>query len=482
VPETSNIARQTDDRGDAELVAAARGGDDRAYEALYARYRRRIAAYVHGMVGDWGRAEDVTQEVFISALRRMRETDRPIAFKPWVFEIAKNASIDHFRRTRRTDEVSYESADDLRPVEQARLAGTEPTPDAAAEVGQQLEHLRGAFGGLSDSHHRILVLREFEGLSYREIGRRMNLSRPGVESTLFRARRRLSEEYDDLSTGARCLRVRALFGEVAIGQAGVRERRRVERHLAWCRTCRVEARHAGFVTSRLVREGAVSRLGAFLPLPLLLRRGGGSGAALARSAASSPGVLGSLTTGWRGVAAALTLAAASTGAGLATQAGDPPVAHSADAATAPPLPARPAEPAPHRPVRALAPERPPRPPMDAATIAAVAVGTPSAVTPAAAVTTPALAARAVSTTRAVLAAPAVPRLPAAPAIPSVVQTSGGAPVPVPVGVAPLATPDLPAGVKVPPVAALPKAVTDPSLPAGSGAPAVPPSDPATARG
>ncbi len=86
---------------DEALVAAVRHGDDRAFEQLYARYQRRIGAYVLGMVGDHGRAEDVTQEVFISALRRMRATERPIAFKPWIYEIAKNACIDAFRRSRR---------------------------------------------------------------------------------------------------------------------------------------------------------------------------------------------------------------------------------------------------------------------------------------------------------------------------------------------------------------------------------------------
>src|SRR3712207_2095338 len=75
---------------DHKLVAAVRRGDDRAFEALYLRYRRRIHAYVVGMVKDHQRAEDVTQEVFVSALRRMRATERPIAFKPWIYEIAKN--------------------------------------------------------------------------------------------------------------------------------------------------------------------------------------------------------------------------------------------------------------------------------------------------------------------------------------------------------------------------------------------------------
>src|SRR5690349_13531996 len=91
-----------------ELVAAVRSGDDGAFGELYARYRSRIGSYVFGMVGDHGRAEDISQEVFISALRRMRENGRPIAFKPWIYEIAKNACIDEFRRTRRAQEVSLE--------------------------------------------------------------------------------------------------------------------------------------------------------------------------------------------------------------------------------------------------------------------------------------------------------------------------------------------------------------------------------------
>src|SRR5438045_1346471 len=113
-----------------KLVAAVRRGDNRAFEALYVRYHRRIHAYVLGMVKDHQRAEDVTQEVFVSALRRMRATERPIAFRPWVYEIAKNACIDQFRRSKRAEEVSYDSEDGLASADHSRLAGFGPTPDA----------------------------------------------------------------------------------------------------------------------------------------------------------------------------------------------------------------------------------------------------------------------------------------------------------------------------------------------------------------
>jgi DNA-directed RNA polymerase specialized sigma24 family protein len=67
---------------DRELVEQVRAGDDSAFEELYRRYRSRITAYVRGHLRDEGRAEDVTQEAFLSALRRMRATESEIAFKP----------------------------------------------------------------------------------------------------------------------------------------------------------------------------------------------------------------------------------------------------------------------------------------------------------------------------------------------------------------------------------------------------------------
>src|SRR4051794_32029508 len=264
---------------DHKLVAAVRRGDDRAFETLYQRYHRRIHAYVMGMVKDHDRAEDVTQEVFVSALRRMRETERPIAFKPWIYEIAKNACIDQFRRTRRTEEVSLQADEGISPGDY--LEGSDPAPDDAVAAKQELDNLCGAFGGLSDTHHEILLLRELEGLSYREIGERMGMSRPAVESTLFRARRRLTEEYDELVSGARCLRIQHLIATASDTRLGTREQRRLSRHVAYCQPCRREALAAGLDAAILthvpLRKRAAAKVAAILPFPIFNRwRGGGA--------------------------------------------------------------------------------------------------------------------------------------------------------------------------------------------------------------
>src|SRR2546423_4374307 len=117
----ATLARPAREHPDGQVVAATRRGDDAAFEQLYERYRGPISGYVQRMCKDHARAEDITQEVFMSALRRMRDTHRPIAFKPWVYEIARNACIDQFRRSQRGEEISSGRADALPGAGNLRL-------------------------------------------------------------------------------------------------------------------------------------------------------------------------------------------------------------------------------------------------------------------------------------------------------------------------------------------------------------------------
>jgi RNA polymerase sigma factor (sigma-70 family) len=320
-----------------ELVGAVRRGDDRAFEELYSRYRARISSYIFGMLGDHGRAEDIAQEVFISALRRLRDTERPIAFKPWIYEIAKNACIDEFRRTRRAREVPLEQDESS----DAEITSWRPGPDAAVANKQSLDDLRGAFHGLSESHHKILVMRELEGLSYGQIGEKLGMSRPMVESTLFRARKKLSEEYEELVSGRRCDHVQTLIASDqrrSLLKLGVRERRQLARHLAHCQPCRREARMAGVDESFFKAPKTLAgKIAALLPFPWLRWRrshGGGSEDAAVASGPHSWNLVQGLQTVarlgdptgpasglGRAAAAAAAIAVAGVGGGVAVTSG-----------------------------------------------------------------------------------------------------------------------------------------------------------------
>ena len=244
---------------DSELAVATSRGDDDAFAALYGRYSARIEGYVGRMLGDPHLAEDVTHEVFVSALRRLRDDRPPIALAPWLYRIAHNAAIDVHRRGRFTRDVPLGAGHE-------ELALRDGAPEDAAEVRQRLALLLGALDGLSETHRSVLVLRELEGLSNGQIAERLGISRAAVEALLFRARARVRREYEDLVSGRRCARVSVALETAGAGRRlGRRERELAARHLRGCRACRRAAWERG-VDSLIIAETPAA---AVAPLPAL---------------------------------------------------------------------------------------------------------------------------------------------------------------------------------------------------------------------
>jgi RNA polymerase sigma factor (sigma-70 family) len=235
-------------------------------------------------VRDEGRSEDVTQEVFLSALRRLRETDTDIDFKPWIYRIARNQAIDLHRRTSRAEEISMDAESGLRPSDHVRLVDA-IAPDRALVAKERLDHLCGAFDELSEVQSRVIVMRELEGRSYREIAERLDITRPAVESALFRARRRLETEYAQLSEGRRCAGMRTTIARLAEGVGTSADEGRLARHARRCSLCRRRAREMGVEPlSTLTRVR--SKVAALLPLPWLQGGGGPVAGALGERAAA----------------------------------------------------------------------------------------------------------------------------------------------------------------------------------------------------
>ena len=140
----------------------------------------------------------------------------------------------------------------------------------------------------------------------------------------------MTEEYDELVTGRRCVRVQSIIAGAAEGMLGVRDRRRLARHLSYCQPCRRHARMLGVEAPS--RTSIAAKVGALFPLPFLRRRGI-EGTGLHRSAAgqasgalaqwtASAGVVAEPLTNW--AKAAVTVAAvaiAGVGAGVTTHSG-----------------------------------------------------------------------------------------------------------------------------------------------------------------
>lgn len=181
------VAENRDLIGDAELLRYFRRGDHSALDVLLARHRDALFRFCYHLTGNREDAEDVCQETLARAMTRVGMLQSDSAFRSWLFSIARNLSIDSHRRNKRTCAMPE---DDAMPIQ----LYTE-TPEDRVEQAEERQTVAEVMGKLAQSHQRVLVLREVEGMSYADIAEEMDVSQSAVETLLFRARRRLKEEY-----------------------------------------------------------------------------------------------------------------------------------------------------------------------------------------------------------------------------------------------------------------------------------------------
>ncbi len=170
-----------------------------ATSLLYERYSRQIFNFCLHRLGSREEAEDAAQTTFLNAFRGMQRGVRPELEQAWLFKIAENVCLTRHRSTFRRRRV--ESPSDLDVLQEVV-----PSPQRDAET---LIRLSDALSEMSDQQRKALLLREWQGLSYREIADELGLSQPAVETLLFRARRSLASGLTEAPQKKRRARLRA---------------------------------------------------------------------------------------------------------------------------------------------------------------------------------------------------------------------------------------------------------------------------------
>ena len=172
--------------GDSELVQRAQEGDDGALHDLVDQYADGLFRLAFSLVGNAPDAEDVVQETFLGAFRRLRGFEGRSSVKTWLTRILVRQAARHHRRrsVRRTVPLDVEGRESG--------AGVETGPTTAEDVTMRMD-VEEALGALSTDHREVVVLREMQGMSYAEIAEVLDLPAGTVESRLFRARQHLKE-------------------------------------------------------------------------------------------------------------------------------------------------------------------------------------------------------------------------------------------------------------------------------------------------
>jgi RNA polymerase sigma-70 factor (ECF subfamily) len=172
---------------DEALVAAAQAGDTDAVEALVRRYQTRIFNFALAMTGSAADADDLAQETFIRAFRGLHRFRGDSSFKNWLYRIAANAAAT-LRGSQQRRSPVWEARVEADDVAERHMAARGESAEWRAIRRQAIDR---ALAALPPDLRVAVVLRDVEGLDYKEIAAATGAPIGTVESRIFRARRRL---------------------------------------------------------------------------------------------------------------------------------------------------------------------------------------------------------------------------------------------------------------------------------------------------
>ena len=167
-------------RIEADLVDLAKSGDRGAFSELVRIHRAGVINVVYRLCGDGQLAEDAAQDAFIKTWVNLHRYKPKSPFRNWIYRIATNTALDVLRR-------QHPTAD----IQGMPLKSTNIIPENAAEAQERSDLVRAAVLDLSPASRSVLVLREYEGLSYKEIADTLAIPIGTVMSRLNYARNQL---------------------------------------------------------------------------------------------------------------------------------------------------------------------------------------------------------------------------------------------------------------------------------------------------
>ena len=175
---------------DEQLVERALAGDGDAFGEVVRRWERKIYALAYGITGSVEDARDATQETFIAAYRSLPRFRGEAQVSSWLHRIAVNQCITRQRRARVRAETGLEEEVEA-GREQFLSTGVEASPAHASESNQRADAVRRAVSSLPQELREVVLMKEFEELTFQEIAVALQIPLSTVKSRLYTALRQL---------------------------------------------------------------------------------------------------------------------------------------------------------------------------------------------------------------------------------------------------------------------------------------------------
>jgi RNA polymerase sigma-70 factor (ECF subfamily) len=171
---------------DEAVVQQVRAGNSNAFAQLYEKYKNNVYAYCHRLLQNQSSAEDALQNTFLKAYQSISTLDDPAAFKYWLFMIARNEVYTILRKAKSNGQVK--SLDDSEEI------WDEENPFSKAVQTDTVDIIQQLLGQLKTEYREVLILREYEQLTYVEIAALTGDTESSVKSRIFKARKALTKK------------------------------------------------------------------------------------------------------------------------------------------------------------------------------------------------------------------------------------------------------------------------------------------------
>lgn len=159
------------------LVKRFQNGDPTAFNLLVERWQDKIHRFVYRYLPDNDEANEITQKTFIRAYQRMDTLDEAGKFSPWIYKVANNLCLDELKRAGRKRSVPL----DMNRIEQE----SKNTPATDFENKELAELLNHALLQLPDEQRSVVILKQYEGLTFREIAEILEEPESTVKSRMY---------------------------------------------------------------------------------------------------------------------------------------------------------------------------------------------------------------------------------------------------------------------------------------------------------
>jgi RNA polymerase sigma-70 factor (ECF subfamily) len=185
---------------DFELIKRAQSGDSAAFNEVVVVYRKRILGTITRLIARPEDVEDVAQEVFLRLYFSLDQLRTAEVFEPWLYRLTVNAAYDYLRKQRRRQEYRMSDLSEQQMMMADALAGGRVEHDER-EQKKVRESVDALLGAVSEADRILLMLKELEGLSLKELEKIYNINENALKVRLFRARQRVLKAFGAVPKG-----------------------------------------------------------------------------------------------------------------------------------------------------------------------------------------------------------------------------------------------------------------------------------------